>query len=487
MGVVVPDTHPPSTHPPSPKLQANLATVYTTLATRGELAGVAIGSVAESVCLDPPRGEEADALAAVAGAALRASGWHRITDNVFINVDWATLEGPTSVAVAALGADSEVAPPASARIAIRVSPSRVAPFTPDAALEAAGKLRSSASAPADARALSDALFGCVAVPLPSLEEATIVGVIPAWQGDAALLTEWRDAVGRPDLPAPYLWVQCVPGDDNCDAAAAAAVSGEGLFVPPTCLLLPPVLPSVPAEGGRGLLHPQALAPLAAVVDALEAPPFAVAFWGAAPRVVGVADRVLAPSAASAWASAGQGGGSAPADAWRVTPLPPSVATRARAPIVPGPELAAALEEAAAARRTAELPPPLVMRAAAAAGVATVAGAPTAAPVLSKRKVVTLAGVHAPKPEAVAKVAAKPAAKKIAASTTTTTKRAPKAAPDAAAVADKRARVVAAYAAGTQAKLTADDLKTVLKAAGHKVGGKKADLLERVAGVLAMEK
>ena len=293
--------HPPTLHPHThpQKLQANLATVYKTLVTRGELAGVAVGPVAESVCLDPPRGEEAMALAAAAGAALRASGWRRIMDNMYINADWATLEGPTSVAIAALGADSEVAPPASARLAIRVSPSRVAPFTPDATLEAAGKLRPSGSAPADARALSDALFGCVAVPLPSLEEATIVGVTPAWQGDAALLAEWRDAVGRPDLPAPHLWVQCVPGDDDCDAAAAASVSGEGLFVAlvsaaATCAYVHA------SRGGQGAAAPARAGASCGRCRSSRSAALCCRVWGAAPRVVGVAYRVPAPAAASTW-------------------------------------------------------------------------------------------------------------------------------------------------------------------------------------------
>jgi hypothetical protein len=51
----------------------------------------------------------------------------------------------------------------SARVALRVTASRVAPFSPDAALEAAGRLRPGGAAPADARALGDALFGGVVV------------------------------------------------------------------------------------------------------------------------------------------------------------------------------------------------------------------------------------------------------------------------------------------------------------------------------------
>jgi hypothetical protein len=101
---------------------------------------VAVTTVKACVSVDPTPADVAAALAGFAAAALAAAGWRRLGAGVWIDADWTSLDGPTPVAVARVGGDSTLVGAASARVALRVTASRVAPFSPDAALEAAGRL-----------------------------------------------------------------------------------------------------------------------------------------------------------------------------------------------------------------------------------------------------------------------------------------------------------------------------------------------------------
>lgn len=428
-----------------------------------------MASVREGVSLTLSPCDEGAALAAVASASLAAAEWHRLAPSVYVREDWGALPAgePAAVAVARACSGSRLAPPSSARLAVHASASHIVPWSLQAALEASGWAGGPVGS--DAPSLARALLGCVAVALPALTEVTIIDVVTRYAGDGALVAAWEALTGRPLCRAFCFWVRVVPGDDD----TASAPSGTGWLAPPTVLLLPPPLPALPARSASSA------AALRALAGALGGPWMAGFFGGGAPTVVGVAvqEEEVGKVGGGGWAKAGALARGAPAGgAWTVRPLPPAV-DRGVAPI--GAELQAALARLRSTRSTAAAAPARALT-----GAPARPALPGCVPVLGKRKVVTMVGVRVAKPKAVPgfpPAAAAPNAKKPAG--TAAAKRAPKAVVDPAALAAKADAVAAAFAAGAQATLGVDALKAFLKACGAKVGGKKANLLARAAGLL----
>jgi len=493
--------------------QPHVASVYKALATGASAAGLAIGDVKTSVTLTPPPLPEAGraVLAAVAAGLTQGGAWTSTAGEESgsgpfffptLLLDSPPLASPSPLTCTVLRLVAAAPrPPMDIALTFSVAAGRARRL-------AAMSLLGEAPDPATVRAELAGIRCCV---LPAFEEFIITDVQARWDGDGALVGAWEAALGGP--LDPPVWVWAFPGDGREDGGRATP---GALCVPPVALWEAPGLVNLPPEsraggGGAGLVRRVAdavggsvvfsgrLEPVGVVVAEEPAPAACAASFTSASALApgggGGWDTALPPiklaalpEAAAAAAGAhrarqhhqsealrsllmeargGQGGGSGGCDAAAAVKLAAARAALASAVAHPPPGGIPCLG--------VRIPYALGVvgrgRASAAAGGGRGGGRGAAAGGKKRAAAVTTTAT----PTATDSAVAAPKALKAA-----------KPAPSAAEAAARVTKVRSAWAAGGEAalgKLTVDDLKAFLKAAGVAVGGKKEVLVGRVVGVV----
>jgi len=515
--------------PLSPHSQPHVVAVFKALATGAPAAGLAIGDVKTSVSLVPPPLPEAGrALLGAVAAGLAAAGWwvsggppgeDAGVGLTLMDTAPAACAGPLLSCTVLRLASAAPRPPADLALTLTASAGRARRL-------AAASLGEGAIATAPA-AVRTELAGTRCCALPDFAPVIVVDAWARYEGDEALVAAWDAVLGGGGAAGPpSLWVWVIPDDGREDEGPATP---GALCAPPAALWEAPGLICLPpgsraGGGGAALVRAAADAVSGSAAGALAR------VWGGRLEAVGLVQQQQAaqpppPSCAFVAASAlapGSGGGCS-LPTIQLDPLPAAgqaAAAGAGPPThhhhhQPSAALSALLAEAGGGGRAGADAAATARLAAARAALASAASCPPpgGVPRLGLRLPYTLgvggsARARAAAGEgggggggAVAKKRAAPAAKRavpaVKAAATAAAGSVPvathpkpaKAALSAADAAAATAKVRAAGGIGGEAalaKLTVDELKAFLKAAGGAVGGKKAVLVGRVVEVLGKE-